>query len=88
MITFLAIAVPVTVFLAGCAAIMRHRYRDDDPAPFNWDGTVPAGPGLCSCGAPHAKLAPFPGDPGPAERYITASDVLPGLVAALTPPLP
>jgi hypothetical protein len=63
MITALAIAIPAAVFLGGCAAILRHKYRDEDPAPFNWQGTVPAAPGHCSCGAPHAaKLAPFPGD--------------------------
>jgi len=67
MITFLAIAIPAAVFAAGCAAIVRHRYRDEDPAPFNWQGTVPAAPGVCSCGAPHAvsPAAPFPGDPAP-----------------------
>ena len=64
MITFLAIAIPAAVFAAGCAAIVRHRYRDEDPAPFNWQGTVPAGPGVCSCGAPQAS-APFPGEPEP-----------------------
>ena len=41
------------------------RDRDDDGINFNWQGTVPAGPGMCSCGAPHAKLRPFPGDPAP-----------------------
>ena len=35
--------------------------------------------------APAPKLAPLPGE-APAGRYITASDLLPGLVAALTPP--
>ena len=69
----LAIGFPVAVFLAACAAIVQHKYRDDDPSPFNWQGTVPAMPGMCSCGAPHAKLKPFPGDPAP----LLAAPVIP-----------
>ena len=49
--------------------------RDDDGSSFNWQGTVPAGPGLCSCGAPHAVSpdAPFPGDPVPLPAPVPPS---------------
>ena len=63
----LAIGIPVVLLAAGLTAIARHTYRDEDDIKFNWQGTVPAAPGLCSCGAPHAVSpdAPFPGDPAP-----------------------
>jgi hypothetical protein len=83
----LAIAIPVAVFIGGCAAILHHKYRDEDPAPFNWQGTVPAAPGHCSCGVPHVrKLAPFPGDvlvlPAPAAKPAPAAAPAPAEPAA------
>ena len=55
--------------------------RDEDGSSFNWQGTVPAGPGLCSCGAPHAKLAPFPGDPVPLPAPVPVAAPMPDYVA-------
>jgi hypothetical protein len=80
----LAIAIPAALFLGGCAAIARHKYRDEDSTPFNWQGTVPAAPGRCSCGAPHArKLAPFPGDPVPVPAVtVIPPPAAPGYVTA------
>ena len=83
----LAIGIPVAVFAAGLAVIVRHDYRDAGTDPFNWQGTVPAAPGLCSCGAPHAVSpdAPFPADPVPLpapviepRRYDGTDPGLPG----------
>lgn len=52
------------------------RDRDEDTSPFNWQGTVPAAPGQCSCGAPHArKLAPLPADPAPPLPEMIAAPV-------------
>jgi hypothetical protein len=72
----LAIGIPVALLIGGLAAIMLRDRRDDDPAPFNWQGTVPAAPGQCSCGAPHArKLTPFPPATAPALPEMIAAPV-------------
>jgi hypothetical protein len=78
----LAIGIPAAVFLSGCAAIARRKHRDEDTTPFNWQGTVPAAPGQCSCGAPHArKLPPFPGDPAPVPAVtVIPARTTPGYV--------
>ena len=67
----LAIGIPAAVFIGGCVAISRHRFREDGD-PFNWQGTVPAAPGQCSCGAPLACREPA----GKAEA--AALDVMAG----------